>query len=107
MYSAAMSHSEMVADIPRFKITGFCTRPTSFRRSKFCMLRVPIWITSTSCSRKVSCLRLSLCSVLLGCLCFFVVLWFFLCFCLLLFCLVFGFVCGLFVLLCFLWFFVF
>ena len=38
--------------MPRFRITGTSTRPTSFSRSKFCMLRVPIWITSTSCAQE-------------------------------------------------------
>ena len=41
MYSAESSHSSMVAERPRFRRTGRRTRPSSFRRSKFCMLRAP------------------------------------------------------------------
>ena len=46
MYSAALSHSLMVAERPRFKSTGVCTLPTSLSSWKFCMLRAPIWIMS-------------------------------------------------------------
>jgi len=35
-------HSLIVALMPRFRMTGTSTLPTSFSRSKFCMLRVPI-----------------------------------------------------------------
>ena len=66
MYSAAISHSLIVALMPRFSITGTSTRPTSFSRSKFCMLRVPIWMTSTLCSRNVSSIRTSISSVTIG-----------------------------------------
>ena len=47
MYSAALSHSSMVALKPLFKRTGRPERPASFKRMKFCMLRAPIWIMST------------------------------------------------------------
>jgi len=47
IYSAAMSHSSMVAEIPRFKRTGLLRRPTVFKSSKLCMLRAPICTTST------------------------------------------------------------
>src|SRR5690554_3643655 len=42
MYSAAISHSSMVADRPRFSSTGLPDRPASFSSGKFCMLRAPI-----------------------------------------------------------------
>ena len=47
MYSAALSHSSMVAANPRFKSTGMPERPHSLRSSKFCMFLAPIWIIST------------------------------------------------------------
>ena len=40
--------------------------PNLFQQSKFCILRVPIWITSTSHSRKVSSMRTSISSVTIG-----------------------------------------
>ena len=46
MYSAAISHSSMVAFIPRFSMTGFPAPPAACSRPKFCMLRVPIWSMS-------------------------------------------------------------
>ena len=45
-YSADMSRSLTVALIPRFSRTGVRVRPTSFRRSKFCMFRAPICMMS-------------------------------------------------------------
>ena len=41
-YSAAISHSSIVAFIPRLSITGLPALPTAWSRPKFCMLRVPI-----------------------------------------------------------------
>ena len=41
MYSAAISHSSMVAFMPRLSITGLPTPPTACSSGKFCMLRVP------------------------------------------------------------------
>jgi hypothetical protein len=41
MYSADRSSSSMVAEMPRFRSTGLFTFPTSFSKSKFCMLRAP------------------------------------------------------------------
>ena len=46
MYSAAISHSSMVAVMPRLSSTGLPARPTACSRPKFCMLRVPIWSMS-------------------------------------------------------------
>ena len=43
MYSAAISHSSIVAPKPRLSITGRLDRPQASRSEKFCMLRVPIW----------------------------------------------------------------
>ena len=42
-YSAAISHSSIVAERPRLRITGFPKAPTFFKSSKFCILRAPIW----------------------------------------------------------------
>ena len=50
IYSADISHSLIVADIPRFSSTGFGARPTSDRSEKLDMLRAPIWITSATSS---------------------------------------------------------
>ena len=41
MYSAAISHSSMVADMPRLSMTGLPAAPTAWRRGKFCMFLVP------------------------------------------------------------------
>ena len=41
MYSAAISHSSMVACMPRLSMTGLPDCPTACRSPKFCMLRVP------------------------------------------------------------------
>ncbi len=41
MYSAAISHSSIVAFIPRFSMTGLPADPTAWSSGKFCMLRVP------------------------------------------------------------------
>ena len=41
MYSAAISHSSMVAFMPRLSMTGLPTPPTACSSGKFCMLRVP------------------------------------------------------------------
>ncbi len=43
MYSAAISHSSIVAPNPRLSITGRPARPHASSSEKFCMLRVPIW----------------------------------------------------------------
>ncbi len=43
MYSADWSHSSMVAERPRLRSTGLRISAHSLRRSKFCMLRAPIW----------------------------------------------------------------
>lgn len=40
-YSAAMSHSSMVAVMPRFSMTGLPAAPTACSSAKFCALRVP------------------------------------------------------------------
>ena len=42
IYSAAMSHSSMVAAIPRLSNTGLLARPAFLSKLKFCMFRVPI-----------------------------------------------------------------
>ena len=47
MYSAAISHSSIVEDIPRFKSTGFPIRPTHLSSSKFCIFLAPTCTTST------------------------------------------------------------
>src|SRR5207248_11563635 len=52
MYSAANSHSSIVAAIPRFSSTGSFDRPARLRSEKFCILRAPIWITSPYCSTR-------------------------------------------------------
>ena len=41
MYSAACSHSSMVAIMPRLSKTGLSTLPKALRSEKFCMLREP------------------------------------------------------------------
>src|SRR3990170_990765 len=46
MYSADISHSMIVALIPRLRMTGLSRRATSVRSRKFCMFLAPIWITS-------------------------------------------------------------
>ena len=43
MYSAAISHSSIVAPKPRLSITGRLARPHASSSEKFCMFRVPIW----------------------------------------------------------------
>ena len=43
MYSAAMSHSSIVAPKPRLSMTGWLDRPHARSSEKFCMFRVPIW----------------------------------------------------------------
>ena len=40
-YSADISHSSIVAESPRFKITGLSIFPSRFNNSKFCILRAP------------------------------------------------------------------
>ena len=42
MYSAAISHSSIVAFMPRLSITGLPALPAACSNAKFCMLRVPI-----------------------------------------------------------------
>ena len=65
MYSALISHSSIVADRPRFSRMGFLVCPSSRSKSKFCMLRAPTWITSTSSTkRSISCGAIS--SVTMG-----------------------------------------
>ena len=46
MYSAAISHSSMVALIPRLSSTGLAAEPTAWSSAKFCMFRVPTWSMS-------------------------------------------------------------
>ncbi len=46
MYSAAISHSSIVAFMPRLSITGLPAEPTAWSNAKFCMLRVPTWSMS-------------------------------------------------------------
>ena len=41
MYSAAISHSSIVALMPRLSMTGLPQPPTACSSGKFCMLRVP------------------------------------------------------------------
>jgi len=40
-YSADISHSSIVADMPRLIITGRRCRPSALSSEKFCMLRAP------------------------------------------------------------------
>src|SRR5450631_456991 len=47
MYSAADSKSSTLAAMPRLSSTGRSVFPTALSRSKFCMLRAPIWSMST------------------------------------------------------------
>ena len=47
MYSADINHSSIVALKPRFSKIGTLVFPTSFNKSKFCILRAPICIIST------------------------------------------------------------
>ena len=65
MYSADISHSSIVADKPRFSKIGLSVLPSSFKSSKFCILRAPTWITSTS-STKRSILSADIISVMIG-----------------------------------------
>ena len=51
MYSALMSHSLMVLESPRLSRMGLRVRPRVLSNSKFCMLRAPTWIRSTSSNR--------------------------------------------------------
>jgi hypothetical protein len=46
MYSAAISHSSIVACMPRLSMTGLPDWPTAWSRAKFAMLRVPTWSMS-------------------------------------------------------------
>jgi thiamine biosynthesis protein ThiI len=46
MYSAAISHSSMVAFMPRLSMTGLPTPPTACSSGKFCMFLVPTWSMS-------------------------------------------------------------
>jgi hypothetical protein len=50
-YSAASSHSSIVADRPLFSIRGFPVSEQARSRSKFCMLRAPTRKTSTTSTR--------------------------------------------------------
>ena len=47
-YSAASSHSSMVADRPRFSMTALPVSEQARSRSKFCMLRAPMRKMSTT-----------------------------------------------------------
>ena len=47
IYSALMIHSSMVLHRPRLSRTGLCILPTALSSWKFCILRAPIWTTST------------------------------------------------------------
>ena len=46
MYSAAISHSSIVALMPRLSRTGLAAEPTACSSAKFCMFRVPTWSMS-------------------------------------------------------------
>ena len=48
MYSAAISHSSSVADMPRFSSTGQPQLAAFLSREKFCMFLVPICIISAA-----------------------------------------------------------
>ena len=50
IYSAALSHSSIVAERPRFNSTGIPVRPTSFKSSKFCIFLAPTCSMETYCS---------------------------------------------------------
>ena len=65
MYSADMIHSSIVALKPRFNKIGFVILPTAFNRSKFCILRAPIWTRST-CSSNSSILSALISSETIG-----------------------------------------
>ena len=65
MYSAAISSSSIVDDMPRLSSTGLCARPTSASSEKFDMFRAPIWITSVA-STTASTWRGSISSVTSG-----------------------------------------
>ena len=65
MYSADMSRSLTVALMPRLSRIGFLVRPHSLSRSKFCMLRAPIWRMSAYRSTSGTC-RGSMTSVTTG-----------------------------------------
>ena len=47
MYSAAISHSSIVAPKPRLSSTGLRDWPAALSSTKLCMLRLPIWSMST------------------------------------------------------------
>ena len=49
-YSAAISHSSIVAPKPRLSSTGVRPWPAARSSVKLCMLRLPIWMMSTSSS---------------------------------------------------------
>ena len=65
MYSAAISHSSMVAERPRLSMTGRSTLPAAMSSGKFCMLRAPIWRMS-ACSATSSTWPGSMTSVTMG-----------------------------------------
>src|SRR6266567_3204742 len=65
MYSAAISHSSIVAFMPRLSMTGLPAEPTAWSSAKFCMLRVPTWSMS-ACSLTRSTLAGSTTSVTTG-----------------------------------------
>ena len=46
MYSAAISHSSIVAVMPRLSSTGLPDSPTAWSSPKLAMLRVPTWSMS-------------------------------------------------------------
>ena len=64
MYSAEVRSSLTVFAQPRFKSTGLSSFPSAFKSSKFCILRAPTWIMSTS-SNSGSC-SLSVISLTIG-----------------------------------------
>ncbi len=47
-YSALIKNSSMVEESPRLSSTGLPISPTARSRVKFCMLRAPTWMMSTS-----------------------------------------------------------
>ena len=55
MYSAAMSHSSIVAPNPRLSITGRPARPQASSSEKFCMFRVPTWRMSAYSATMSTC----------------------------------------------------
>ncbi len=65
MYSAAISHSSIVAVMPRLSSTGLPDSPTACSRPKLAMLRVPI-CSMSACSATTGTSRASTTSVTTG-----------------------------------------